>query len=123
MTNCTPANAAVNCDNSPHYRWGEVCDGWRLLNRPDLSVIEERVPPGAGEQRHRHAAARQFFYLLEGQASIELDTQTVRLCAGEGLEVPPGHWHRFINHSQHDEVRFLVISAPSTLGDRENAAD
>ena len=112
---------AVSRDSSPHYSWGEVCDGWRLLNRPDISVIEERVPAGASERRHRHAAARQFFYLLSGEASIEFDSHTVRLQTGQGLEVPPGHWHRFVNHSDTIDVRFLVISAPSTLGDRENA--
>ncbi|MBD8526322.1 cupin domain-containing protein [Pseudomarimonas arenosa] len=111
---------AISCDNSPHYRWGEACDGWRLLNRPDISIIEERVPPGLGEQRHRHAAARQFFYLLEGEASIAFDNHTVKLLAGQALEVPPGQWHRFHNHSETQDVRFLVISAPWTMGDREN---
>lgn len=107
-------------DNSPHYTWGESCDGWRLLNRPDISVIEERVPPGLSERRHRHAAARQFFYLIEGEASIEFDHHTVALKTGQALEVPPGLWHRFHNPSQTDDVRFLVISAPSTMGDRED---
>lgn len=111
----------VHRDNSPHYTWGEACDGWRLLNRPDIAVIEERVPPGLSERKHRHAAARQFFYLLEGEASIAFDSHTVALKAGQALEVPPGHWHRFHNHSDSRDVRFLVISAPSTMGDREDA--
>ncbi len=29
-----------------HYRWGDGSEGWHLLKREDLSVIEERVPPG-----------------------------------------------------------------------------
>ena len=104
-----------------HYRWAEVCDGWHLLKRADLSVIEERVPPGGAEIRHRHAQARQYFYILAGAAGLAFDGREVALSAGEGIEVPPGLPHRFINASDQD-VRFLVISAPSTAGDRENLA-
>lgn len=104
-----------------HYAWGTVCDGWHLLKRADLSVIEERVPPGAAETRHRHAQARQFFYILSGSALLAFDDGEVALCAGQGIEVPPGLPHRFVNASDQD-VRFLVISAPSTAGDRENLA-
>ena len=35
----------VSIDNAEHYVWGDVCDGWRLLQREDMSVIQERVPP------------------------------------------------------------------------------
>lgn len=103
--------------NAEHYRWGEVCDGWHLLRREDLSVIQERVPPGAGEVRHAHRAARQFFYILQGEASIEFDEKVLTLKQGQGVEVPPGVAHRFANRSAED-VLFLVISSPSAHGDR-----
>jgi mannose-6-phosphate isomerase-like protein (cupin superfamily) len=38
------------------------------LAREDLSVIEERMPPGTAGQRHRHQRSRQFFFVLEGEA-------------------------------------------------------
>ena len=41
-----------NISTAQHYRWGDACDGWRLLNRPNLSVMQERIPPGAGEVSH-----------------------------------------------------------------------
>ena len=47
----------VNLTNAEHYVWGEVCEGWRLLDRPDLSVIHERIPPGRGEVSHYHSRA------------------------------------------------------------------
>ena len=65
--------ATVSTANAAHYVWGQQCDGWRLLAGDDLSVIEERMPPGTREVRHRHVRARQFFYVLEGRASLELD--------------------------------------------------
>lgn len=107
----------IRREDAPHYTWGDGCDGWRLLDRDDLSVIEERVPPGGREVRHVHARARQFFFVLSGEAAIETDGATVRLAAGQGAHVPPGVPHRFVNAADED-VRFLVISAPSTMGDR-----
>ncbi|MGH8158229.1 MAG: cupin domain-containing protein [Rhodanobacter sp.] len=104
-------------DDAPHYRWGEVCDGWHLLQGDDLSVIEERMPAGASEVRHWHARSRQFFYVLEGEASLELEGIVHGLRAGQGLHVPPGAAHQMRNESEGD-VRFIVVSAPPSHGDR-----
>lgn len=110
---------AVSTENSEHYVWGGVCDGWHLLRLPDMSVIQERVPPGAGETRHFHTHARQFFYVVEGVATLEFSGQSVTFAAGHGVHVPPGVEHRFVNASTQDVV-FLVISSPTTAGDRTN---
>jgi mannose-6-phosphate isomerase-like protein (cupin superfamily) len=111
--------SAISIANAPHYHWGSVCDGWRLLDMPDMSVIQERVPPGAAEVWHMHETARQFFYILSGSASIELEDGCVTLEAGQGLHVAPRTRHRFVNGSQY-EVVFLVMSSPTTTGDRIN---
>ncbi|MFC5580910.1 cupin domain-containing protein [Rhodanobacter terrae] len=108
---------AVSTGNAQHYRWGGACDGWHLLAADDLSVIEERMPPGAAEQRHRHAQARQFFYVLEGGATLELDGVRHSLRRGEGLHVPPGLAHQMRNDGAAD-LRFIVVSAPKSHGDR-----
>jgi mannose-6-phosphate isomerase-like protein (cupin superfamily) len=113
--------STISKDNAAHYRWGEVCDGWHLLAGDDLSVIEERVPPGASEQRHYHTHARQFFYVLQGEATLELDGVIHRLGQGVGLHVPPGLPHQLRNDSD-AEVRFMVVSAPKSHGDRTPAA-
>ncbi len=107
----------VDTANSPHYQWGGVSEGWRLLDLADMSVIQEKVPPGAGETTHVHARARQFFYILRGRAVIELPSGPVALSAGQGVHVEPGVPHRFANDSP-DDVEFLVVSTPTTRGDR-----
>ena len=108
---------AVDVSSARHYRWGQASDGWQLVDGPDLSVIQERVPPGDQEHRHRHARARQFFYILAGEATLEIDGTSVALTAGQGVEVPPGTPHQFFNRSATD-VDMLVISAPRSHGDR-----
>jgi mannose-6-phosphate isomerase-like protein (cupin superfamily) len=107
----------ANIGTAEHYVWGGACDGWRLLNRPDLSVIQERIPPGAGEARHYHQRARQLFFVLAGALTIEFRDHVVALRPGDTCEVPPGDAHRVANRGDVD-ASFLVISAPTTQGDR-----
>ncbi len=111
-----PVQAAA--DN--HYAWDRNCDGWHLVRNENLSVIEERMPPGTMEQRHFHAHARQFFYVLEGELTMEVEGRSVVLGARQGLEIAPGQAHQAMNRSEAD-VRFLVISQPPSHGDRTQA--
>lgn len=107
----------ISTENAEHYRWSNACDGWHLLAGDDLSVIEERMPSGTAEQRHRHLKSRQFFYVLEGEALLELEGTPYVLHGGQGLHVPPGAAHQMHNNGTR-ELRFLVISAPRSHGDR-----
>ena len=109
--------ASISKTTATHYVWGGACDGWRLVNQPGLSVIEERVPAGAAEIRHFHKLARQFFYVLTGEATMEVAGVEHTLPAGSGIEVAPGERHCFMNKGA-IEVTFLVISSPTTVGDR-----
>lgn len=76
------------------------------------------MPPGTAEARHRHAVARQFFFVLAGELTIERDDAVLVLRAGEGIEVAPGSAHQVLNNGDGD-ARFLVISQPPSHGDRE----
>jgi quercetin dioxygenase-like cupin family protein len=100
-----------------HYHWGAASEGWHLLNRRDLSIIQERVPSGDRERRHYHSNARQFFYILEGEGVLEIEGSRSNLREGQGIEVMPGSAHQFMNESESDVV-FLVVSAPHAHGDR-----
>lgn len=100
-----------------HYVWGNGCDGWHLLKTEGLSVIKERVPPGESERAHFHTKARQFFFILEGEAQVDIGGTSHALFKNQGIEVPPGITHKFRNVSRR-EVEFLVISSPRSHGDR-----
>ena len=109
----------VSIANAEHYLWGGNSDGWHLLKRDDISVIQERVPAGKAETMHYHKISRQFFYILEGEGQISLENKQVSLQKGEGLEIAPLVKHRFENNSNSDVI-FLVISVPKSHGDRVN---
>jgi mannose-6-phosphate isomerase-like protein (cupin superfamily) len=112
---------SISIENAEHYKWGDVCDGWHLLQRDDMSVIQERVPAGGAEVMHYHTKARQFFYILEGQGVMQLEDQSIALEKGQGIEIAPDVKHQFKNQSNAD-VHFLVVSVPATRGDRTNIA-
>jgi mannose-6-phosphate isomerase-like protein (cupin superfamily) len=111
----------ISTKSAEHYKWGGPqgtdCDGWHLVKTPELSVIEELMPPGTSEVRHSHVHARQFFFVLEGELTLEVEHHDFVLHAGEGLEVSPGQQHQARNQSDHS-VRMLVTSQSPSHGDR-----
>ena len=107
----------ISVETAEHYVWGDGCDGWHLVRTDELSVIEERMPPGTAEQRHKHERSRQFFYVLAGELTMEVDGVVHSVGCGSGLEVAPGMTHQAINSSD-EEVRFMVVSQPRSHGDR-----
>jgi mannose-6-phosphate isomerase-like protein (cupin superfamily) len=104
-------------DIAQHYEWGDKCDGWFLENEQDRTIIQERMPTGTSESRHVHQQAKQFFFILSGSAMMEMDGTIYELKAHEAITVRPGVAHRISNESDED-VAFLVISTPTTRGDR-----
>jgi mannose-6-phosphate isomerase-like protein (cupin superfamily) len=110
----------ISTQNAPYYTWGAGCDGWHLVRSAALSVIQERMPAGAAEVRHRHAVARQFFYVLAGELSLEIDGVVVTITSGRGCEVAPGCPHQARNAGG-GAVEFLVVSQPPAQADRELA--
>ncbi len=59
----------------------------------------------------------QFFFVLSGIATIEIDGKGITLNPQEGVEVPPLVPHQMFNKTN-NEVEFLVISQPPSKGDR-----
>src|SRR5574341_950721 len=100
----------ISTDNAEHYVWGEICDGWHLLKRENISVNQERVPAGSAEVMHYHTIARQFFYVLEGEGTMVFEDHEVILRKGWGIEIPPHVKHQFKNQSNTD-VSFLDAGA------------
>ncbi len=107
----------ISSETAEHYTWGNACDGWHLVRSPNLSVIQERVPPGCGEVRHFHNYAEQFFFVLSGIATIDVDDTTHLLHPQQGIHVPAGTPHQLRNVHGED-LLFTVTSTPPSHGDR-----
>src|SRR5262249_13483002 len=117
MPNDAIQTESINRTTARHYTWGENCDGWHLVADEKLSVIEECMPPGTSEVRHYHEKAQQVFYVLSGEAMMELEGRQISLSTGSGIHIRPGNRHQIRNLSS-SPVRFLVVSEPPSHGDR-----
>ena len=111
---------SISTANAEHFTWGGQCDGWHLVRAQGLSVIEERMPPGASETKHWHARSRQFFYVLSGTLTMTIEGVDQEIPAGHGIEIKQGLAHQARNDSA-DDLRLLVISSPPHQGDRREA--
>ncbi|GAE37492.1 cupin domain-containing protein [Halalkalibacter akibai] len=107
----------ISKSNAEHYIWGDNCDGWYLVNNNDLSIIHERMPQNTLEVRHYHNHSQQFFFVLSGTATLEVDGTIIELNSQEGFEVPPLVPHQMFNKSNQN-LEFIVTSQPNSKGDR-----
>ena len=107
----------IDISNAEMYSWGDNCSGWHLVKREDLSIIQEKVPPGKSEKQHYHKRGRQFFFILKGKAVIEIEGKKYYLNSNQGISIEPGKNHKFYNESE-KYVIFLVITVPKIFGDR-----
>ncbi|HVX52100.1 MAG TPA: cupin domain-containing protein [Chitinophagaceae bacterium] len=110
-------NNIALAEGGNHYMWGDNCDGWVLVNTPGLSVKQERMPAHTAETLHYHKQSRQFFFILKGTATFEVEGETNTVLAGGGFYIEAGEKHRILNNTGED-LEFILSSQPSTNNDR-----
>jgi mannose-6-phosphate isomerase-like protein (cupin superfamily) len=74
------------------------------------SLAEATLEPGQATERHYHAESEEVYYLLEGEAEMELDGERRSVTAGDAILIPPGAWHEI--RARETPVRFLCACAP-----------
>ena len=111
----------ISIQDAPYFTWGEKGDGWFLAKNQHAVIIQECMQPHTSEIRHYHKATWQFFYILSGIATIEIDGNYVELIKGEGIEIPVSLPHNIMNKSD-NELTYILISVPNLEGDRVNLA-
>ena len=102
-----------------HYTWGDNCDGWVFVDTDELSIKQERMPQQTVETLHYHEKAQQFFFILKGIATFEVEGKLFTVKANEGFYIYPGTKRRIANNSN-EELEFILSSQPSTNEDRFN---
>lgn len=109
----------ADTNTAEHYTWGEGCDGWHFVKTDSLSVIKETMPGMSSEKPHYHQKSQQFFYILSGEATFEVNGSTLLVAPNKGIAINAGVIHRILNNSETD-LEFLVVSEPKSHGDRIN---
>jgi len=107
----------IDRNKAEHYIWGQNCDGWHLLISSEVSIIQERMPSNTFEIRHIHNKSRQFFFILSGEATMEVNGELQNLQVNQGIEISPQSPHQMMNKSK-DVLEFIVVSSPPSHADR-----
>ena len=99
---------------------GNDCRAWYLVNKPELSILQEMMPPHTEEVNHLHHHAQQFFFMLKGKATVEFEMKKTRIATGEGIYIAPNIHHKIKNETE-EPIEFLLVSQPNAHGDRMNS--
>ena len=100
------------------YTWGDNCKGWTFIDG-SVSVKQELMPRGTRERKHYHEKAFQYFYVLRGEATFEIDGEIIGAGAQKLVEIKPLQKHLISNKGEED-LEFILFSNPSTSNDRIN---
>lgn len=67
------------------------------------------MPPKTQEKKHHHKVSQQFFKILSGKATFEIENEIVEIEEGHGIHIPPKTKHR-IRNDQWENLEFILIS-------------
>ncbi len=73
------------------------------------SLAEASLPAGCATDRHHHMASEEFYFILEGDALMEIEGKTHEVQPGDAILIPPGSRHRITARTK---TRFLCCCAP-----------
>jgi quercetin dioxygenase-like cupin family protein len=76
-----------------------------------VAIFQQNVPPMSGPPLHRHSREDEWFYVLEGQITIQVDGQQTILRAGSSAFAPRGTAHTYQNFGP-APARHLVMVTP-----------
>jgi mannose-6-phosphate isomerase-like protein (cupin superfamily) len=75
------------------------------------SLAEATLLNGQQTERHYHKVSEEFYFLLEGHGSMEIDGEICDVGPGDAILIPPGAWHQITGTSV-SPLRFLCCCAP-----------
>lgn len=73
------------------------------------SLAEATVPAASSTQRHYHRASEEFYFILEGSGTMEIDGSRRDVGPGDAILIPPGSRHQIAAATP---LRFLCCCAP-----------
>ena len=85
-----------------------------ILDRTNAPVVEQSLAEatleaGGATERHYHKISEEFYFVLEGEATMEIDGEKREVRGGAGILIPAGAWHQI---SAKTGLRILCCWAP-----------
>ena len=76
------------------------------------SLASVTIPPGNSSVCHYHKKSEESYYILSGNASLEINGNSFQLQAGEAVLIEPDDLHQITNHG-YENLVFLAICVPA----------
>ena len=76
------------------------------------SLAEATVLPGCRTLLHRHRATEEIYHVLQGEGSMMLGDETLRVHAGDTICIAPGTPH-CIENTGRDPLKILCACSPA----------
>lgn len=73
------------------------------------SLAEASLPAGGQTDRHYHKLSEELYFMLDGEATMEIDDEMRKVGPGDAILIPPGAWHQI---NAVTDIRFLCCCAP-----------
>ena len=97
--------------------WGMVAGQVR-----SHSLAQITIAPGKASSPHFHEHSEESYFILSGEASLEIDHQKISLLPGEAILIEPYEVHKISNQSNQDLV-FIAVCVPAWSPDDSFDAD
>ena len=73
------------------------------------SLAEATIPVGQPTERHYHKLSEEFYFILEGAGTMEIDGEIRPVSPGDAILIPPIAWHQI---TATERLRLLCCCAP-----------
>lgn len=73
------------------------------------SLAEASLPAGGKTDRHYHKLSEEIYFMLEGEALMEIDGEKQQVAPGDAILIPAAAWHQITAAT---DTRFLCCCAP-----------
>jgi len=80
----------------------------RLITRADTDVANLHVTHIRDSEKHYHKHCTEYYFILEGAGTMELDDEAVELRPGTAVMIPPG-----VAHRGSGDFRALIVGVPA----------
>lgn len=81
---------------------------WRIITRADTEVSNIHVTHIMDSQKHYHERCSEYYYILEGGGTMELDDERVELRPGLAIFIPAG-----VAHRGYGDFRAVIVGIPA----------
>ena len=93
-----------------------------LTKEPGLKIDQVGVNPKASTKPHRHLYRHEHWYIVQGQAQVNIDQNSFQLEAGQSIEVPKNTMHNIINLGE-EMLTVIKIQTGENLEESDSYID